>query len=149
MRPVIEHLLIQICPSQGLVTSSPDQARALLTGNPQLTYALFQAMLMMKVVDPMVLQVSLGISYFNMPYNIRDLTPRLLAHVGSRWRRLPPLRACTAMRHCILPPLPLHLAMPCLNHPRPRHQLSIRTPRTPNRWPPPAPAPPPHHPRHW
>jgi len=41
---------------KSLVTTSPDQARALLNGQPQLTYALFQAMLMMKVVDPSVLQ---------------------------------------------------------------------------------------------
>lgn len=27
---------------QGLVTNSPDQARALLNGNPQVAYALFQ-----------------------------------------------------------------------------------------------------------
>ncbi|MCO5570194.1 hypothetical protein L7F22_023912 [Adiantum nelumboides] len=41
---------------KSLVTSSPDQARALLGGHPQLAYALFQAMLMMEVVDPNILQ---------------------------------------------------------------------------------------------
>ncbi|GAA99146.1 uncharacterized protein L969DRAFT_88240 [Mixia osmundae IAM 14324] len=41
---------------KSLVTTSPDQAKALLAGNPQLTYALFQAMLMMNIVDPIVLQ---------------------------------------------------------------------------------------------
>ena len=41
---------------KSLAASSPEQARALLGGNPQLTYALFQAMLMMNVVDPAVVQ---------------------------------------------------------------------------------------------
>jgi len=39
-----------------LVSKQPDQARALLSLNPQLCYALFQAMLMMDIVDPSVLQ---------------------------------------------------------------------------------------------
>ncbi|PLW54329.1 hypothetical protein PCANC_04935 [Puccinia coronata f. sp. avenae] len=38
-----------------LVASAPDQARQLLNANPQLTYALFQAMLMMGVVDASIL----------------------------------------------------------------------------------------------
>lgn len=37
------------------MTTSPDQARALLNGQPQLTYAIFQSMLMMGVVDASVL----------------------------------------------------------------------------------------------
>ncbi|PWY99514.1 hypothetical protein BCV70DRAFT_119840 [Testicularia cyperi] len=47
---------------KSLVTTSPDQARALLTGHPQLAYALFQAMLMMNVVDPEILQRILAAS---------------------------------------------------------------------------------------
>lgn len=47
---------------KSLVTTSPDQARALLTGHPQLAYALFQAMLMMNVVDPDILQRILAAS---------------------------------------------------------------------------------------
>lgn len=35
---------------------APDQAKTLLNGHPQLAYALFQAMLMMNVVDPNILQ---------------------------------------------------------------------------------------------
>lgn len=38
-----------------LVTTSPADARTLLANNPQLSYALFQAMLMMNIVDPLVL----------------------------------------------------------------------------------------------
>ncbi|MBW0485313.1 hypothetical protein O181_025028 [Austropuccinia psidii MF-1] len=38
-----------------LVTTAPDQARQLLNSNPQLTYALFQAMLMMGIVDASIL----------------------------------------------------------------------------------------------
>lgn len=41
---------------KSLVTSSPEQARILLNGHPQLAYALFQAMLMMNVVDATILQ---------------------------------------------------------------------------------------------
>ncbi|WOO83402.1 putative RNA-binding protein [Vanrija pseudolonga] len=39
-----------------LITTQPDKARELLTTQPQLTYALFQAMLLLKVVDDSVLQ---------------------------------------------------------------------------------------------
>ncbi|KAJ9093426.1 hypothetical protein QFC21_006457 [Naganishia friedmannii] len=38
-----------------LVQTSPDQARTVLNAHPQLAYALFQAMLLMNVVDPTVL----------------------------------------------------------------------------------------------
>ncbi|KAJ9091264.1 hypothetical protein QFC19_009174 [Naganishia cerealis] len=38
-----------------LVQTSPDQARTVLNAHPQLAYALFQAMLLMNVVDPAVL----------------------------------------------------------------------------------------------
>ncbi|KAL1925471.1 uncharacterized protein VTP21DRAFT_354 [Calcarisporiella thermophila] len=41
---------------KSLVQSAPDQARNLLTQNPQLSYAIFQAMLMMNLVDASVLQ---------------------------------------------------------------------------------------------
>ncbi|KAM0788319.1 hypothetical protein ACM66B_001462 [Microbotryomycetes sp. NB124-2] len=40
---------------KSLVTASPYEARALLTSNPQLSYALFQAMIMMNIVDPATL----------------------------------------------------------------------------------------------
>ncbi|CAD6587555.1 MAG: hypothetical protein TREMPRED_004782 [Tremellales sp. Tagirdzhanova-0007] len=39
-----------------LIATQPDQARQLLAGKPQLAYALFQAMLLMNIVDPSVLQ---------------------------------------------------------------------------------------------
>ncbi|SCZ93216.1 BZ3500_MvSof-1268-A1-R1_Chr6-2g08535 [Microbotryum saponariae] len=41
--------------SQAMVTASPYEARTLLTTNPQLSYALFQGMLLMNLVDPAVL----------------------------------------------------------------------------------------------
>ncbi|BGP54525.1 hypothetical protein JCM8202_001607 [Rhodotorula sphaerocarpa] len=40
---------------KALVTASPYEARALLTAQPQLSYALFQAMLCMGIVDPTIL----------------------------------------------------------------------------------------------
>ena len=39
-----------------VATSNPEQAKNLLTASPQLAYAVFQAMLMMGLVDPTVLQ---------------------------------------------------------------------------------------------
>ena len=36
----------------------PDQARVLLQAHPQLAYALFQALLLNKIVDSAILQVS-------------------------------------------------------------------------------------------
>ncbi|ODO08290.1 hypothetical protein L198_00013 [Cryptococcus wingfieldii CBS 7118] len=39
-----------------LVQTNPDQARVLLSQQPQLAYALFQAMLLLNIVDPSVLQ---------------------------------------------------------------------------------------------
>nr|ODN85760.1 hypothetical protein L203_04634 [Cryptococcus depauperatus CBS 7841] len=41
---------------KNLVTQNPDSARQLLTQQPQLAYALFQAMLLLNIVDPSVLQ---------------------------------------------------------------------------------------------
>jgi cleavage stimulation factor subunit 2 len=41
--------------TQGLVTQAPEKARELLNSQPQLAYALFQAMLMMKIVDGNIL----------------------------------------------------------------------------------------------
>lgn len=45
---------------KALTAHAPEQARQLLSANPQLTYAVFHAMLMMNVVDPVVLQRVLG-----------------------------------------------------------------------------------------
>lgn len=41
-----------------LGANEPDKARAVLNANPQLSYALFQALLMMNLVEPSSLQVS-------------------------------------------------------------------------------------------
>ncbi|WRT66823.1 uncharacterized protein IL334_003786 [Kwoniella shivajii] len=40
---------------KSLITTNPEQARQLLSSKPQLAYALFQAMLLMNIVDPSVL----------------------------------------------------------------------------------------------
>jgi cleavage stimulation factor subunit 2 len=42
---------------KAFVITHPDQARALLVAHPQLAYALFQALLLNKIVDPAILQV--------------------------------------------------------------------------------------------
>jgi cleavage stimulation factor subunit 2 len=41
-----------------MVKENPDGAKGVFLAHPQLAYALFQAMLLMNVVDPSVLQVS-------------------------------------------------------------------------------------------
>jgi cleavage stimulation factor subunit 2 len=43
---------------QAFVITHPDQARSLLVAHPQLAYALFQALLLNKIVDPAILQAS-------------------------------------------------------------------------------------------
>lgn len=43
--------------------TQPEQARQLLQSKPQLAYALFQAMLLMNIVDASVLQVSYSLCY--------------------------------------------------------------------------------------
>lgn len=43
---------------QAFVITHPDQSRSLLVAHPQLAYALFQALLLNKIVDPAILQVS-------------------------------------------------------------------------------------------
>lgn len=49
-------LLDILAQMKSLVSMAPDQAKTLLNGHPQLAYALFQAMLMMNVVDANILQ---------------------------------------------------------------------------------------------
>lgn len=44
--------------NQAFVITHPEQARVLLVAHPQFAYALFQAMLLQKIVDPTILQVS-------------------------------------------------------------------------------------------
>lgn len=52
---------------QGLIASSPQEAHQILTAHPQLAYALFQAMLMMNLVDPAVISVRPLPSLFCLP----------------------------------------------------------------------------------
>ena len=46
--------LFQIC-----IQNNPEEARQMLLQNPQLAYALLQAQVVMKIVDPVIAQVSL------------------------------------------------------------------------------------------
>lgn len=67
---------------KNFVHNSPEQARNLLQTQPQLSYALFQAMLMNQIVDPSVLQVS-----YNQINILRQLVypycSPLVANVGG------------------------------------------------------------------
>lgn len=85
---------------KSLVATSPDQARALLTGHPQLAYALFQAMLMMNVVDPDILQRILAASGA-VPGAVAaaaaSVPPHMQTHSGaSNGSATPPQRYGTA-----------------------------------------------------
>jgi cleavage stimulation factor subunit 2 len=51
-------LIVIVVLRQAFVITHPDQARSLLVAHPQLAYALFQALLLNKIVDPAILQVS-------------------------------------------------------------------------------------------
>lgn len=41
-----------------LALNEPDKATALLSANPQLSYAIFQALIMMNMIEPTILQAS-------------------------------------------------------------------------------------------
>ena len=45
-------MLCQIC-----IQNNPEEARQMLLQNPQLAYALLQAQVVMKIVDPVIAQV--------------------------------------------------------------------------------------------
>lgn len=48
----------------------PGFTREFLTNNPQVAYALFQAMVMMNIVDPNIITVSIYIPYPSSTMNI-------------------------------------------------------------------------------
>lgn len=75
---------------QALVVSSPYEARTLLQSNPQLSYALFQAMLMMNIVDPAILHVSNNLQSLNLH------GPRADHHFSLTQRMIPPPIAAPA-----------------------------------------------------
>lgn len=52
---------------QAFVINYPDQARQLLSSQPQLSYALFQALLLNKIVDPTILQRMLAATQSGAP----------------------------------------------------------------------------------
>jgi len=89
---------------KNFVHNSPEQARNLLQSQPQLSYALFQAMLMNQIVDPSVLQVSLldyGVPCFiNVAPTCSECWPQRHLKHHDLPHRLPPLPRCLQ--------LPLH-----------------------------------------
>ena len=48
------------CPFQICIQNNPEEARQMLLQNPQLAYALLQAQVVMKIVDPVIAQVVVG-----------------------------------------------------------------------------------------
>ena len=55
-------MIILCCDLQAFVINHPDQARQLLVKHPQLSYALFQALLLNKIVDSVILERMLASS---------------------------------------------------------------------------------------
>ncbi|KAF8270595.1 hypothetical protein EI94DRAFT_1797961 [Lactarius quietus] len=60
---------------KAFVITHPDQARALLVAHPQLAYALFQALLLNKIVDPAILQRMLAATNPGHPISAPAPTP--------------------------------------------------------------------------
>ncbi|KAH9058036.1 hypothetical protein EDB83DRAFT_2389579 [Lactarius deliciosus] len=60
---------------KAFVITHPDQARALLVAHPQLAYALFQALLLNKIVDPAILQRMLAATNPGHPVSAPAPTP--------------------------------------------------------------------------
>jgi len=61
-----------------LVNTNPEQARSLLTSNPQLSYALFQAMIIMNAITPAIIHVSFLFVNFSKFYKMQCIPNRLL-----------------------------------------------------------------------
>jgi len=51
-----------LCSLQMCIQNNPNEARNMLLQNPQLAYALLQAQIVMKIVDPQVALVSFRLS---------------------------------------------------------------------------------------
>jgi hypothetical protein len=67
------------------VITHPEQARTLLVAHPQLAYALFQALLLNKIVDQGILSVSL-LKIYVLAQGLKKVV--LPAYVGSdHWRQ--------------------------------------------------------------
>lgn len=60
---------------KAFVITHPDQARSLLVAHPQLAYALFQALLLNKIVDPAILQRMLAATNPSHPVSAPTPTP--------------------------------------------------------------------------
>jgi cleavage stimulation factor subunit 2 len=60
---------------KAFVITHPDQARSLLVAHPQLAYALFQALLLNKIVDPAILQRMLAATNSSHPVSAPTSTP--------------------------------------------------------------------------
>jgi cleavage stimulation factor subunit 2 len=75
------------------VITHPEQAKALLVAHPQLAYALFQALLLAKIVDPAILQVTKTPT--PAPLSTTDRTP---ANASSHHPAPAPHRARLAPR---------------------------------------------------
>ncbi|GAA5949744.1 hypothetical protein JCM21900_003279 [Sporobolomyces salmonicolor] len=78
---------------KALVIASPYEARALLTANPQLSYALFQAMLCMGIVDPALLQKAFPGAYPAAPPTAPAPTPASYPPQPSYGGAVPPYNA--------------------------------------------------------
>lgn len=111
---------------KAFVITHPEQARALLVGHPQLSYALFQALLLNKIVDPAILE-------------------RMLAATGSQpgasGHSAPPPAPMPPSFHAPQPQQPPFFQAPPPNVPQthtPQHHMQAQPPQ-------PMPPPPPSY----
>jgi cleavage stimulation factor subunit 2 len=80
-----------------MATSNPQQTKQLLQSNPSLTYALFQAMVMMNLIDPTLVQQVMSTSaQAAAPVPIpsaeqqRELIMRIMSFTPEQINALPP-----------------------------------------------------------
>ncbi|OCH92767.1 hypothetical protein OBBRIDRAFT_886010 [Obba rivulosa] len=141
---------------KAFVITHPEQARALLIAHPQLGYALFQALLLNKIVDPQILQRMLAATAGSAPMQPPPAAAAP-APVPAPYAQPPPVQHAPQYGnpYAAMPP-PVHHATPPIpppasmyqHPPPPAHMQPVQPPPYGYRPPPPAapqqqPAPPP------
>ncbi|GEM06701.1 cleavage stimulation factor subunit 2 [Rhodotorula toruloides] len=119
---------------KALVTASPYEARALLTAQPQLSYALFQAMLCMGIVDPAILQAS---PFQRVCASILLLTPSFPQKTFPGAAGAAPPAAPAPSAYPAIAPAPAPSAYGGYNAPPPSAPSYATPPHQPSSYPPP------------
>ena len=104
----------------------PEQARTLLVTHPQLAYALFQALLLNKIVDQGILSVSLFSNLLFCPFAQRS---DALAYAGCDYRRKRSCQSCTRGTRATNPAAPCTASLPPYHpHAATYHATTVHAP---------------------